>query len=104
MSREVVENAKKARKHRDRAAVFEYITLGAFVALIILLTCAAIAPPPWEVHESMFRLADRILAGMGICAGVIALKYGHDATIAIGNMKIALDGNGDGKVKDESNE
>lgn len=104
MSEKVIAEAKKARKMRDMAAVFEWVTVAAFVALIILLFCAAIAPPPWEVHESMFKVADRILAGMGICAGITALKYGRDATIAIGNMKIALDGNGDGKVKDESNE
>ena len=100
MSDKVKDSAKQARKAKNRRDIFGWITMAAFVTLIVLLVCAAVAPPPWEVHDSMFRLADKILAGMGICSGLQALRYGRDATVAIGSMKIALDGDGDGKTKE----
>lgn len=103
MSDKAKELAEKAIKSKKRFEFFECVTIVAFVVMMVLLACAAVAPPQWEVHESMFKVADRILAGMGICACAQALKYGRDASITIGKLKVLLDGNGDSKVNDISN-
>lgn len=101
MSNENKELAKKARKEVKVCNFFEWMTAATGIILVVLMIGATLAPPPWQVHASMFDVAKVLLAAMGIFAALQALKYGRDARITIGKMKLSFDGNGDGKIAGE---
>lgn len=93
------EQAVKARKAKRTCNFFEWLTALTGIVIIGMLIGAALTPPPWSIDSSMFEFANKLLAVMGIFAALQAFKYGHDARIAVGNMTISFDGNGDGKVE-----
>ena len=98
MSNESRALAKKARQDVKKCNFFEWMTAVVGVILVTLMVGATLAPPPWQVHESMFGVAKVLLAAMGIFAALQALKYGRDARLTIGKMKLYFDGDGDGKI------
>lgn len=98
MSNDSKKLAKEARKDMKRCNFFEWMTAAVGIVLVTLMVGAALAPPPWQVHDSMFGVAKVLLAAMGIFAALQALKYGRDARLTIGKMKLYFDGNGDGKI------
>lgn len=99
MSSELKIRAKEARAAKNRCTAFKWMTIISGAVAIILGICAAIAPPPWDVHPNMLKLIGEMMGIMGIFSALTAFESGRDAKLILGNhAQLAIDGDGDGKV------
>ena len=97
------EKVEQAKKLRSRCTAFKWMTIISGAVAIILGICAAIAPPPWDVHPNMLKLIGELMGIMGIFSALTAFESGRDAKLILGNhAQLAIDGDGDGKIAGES--
>ena len=58
------EKVEQAKKLRSRCTAFKWMTIISGAVAIILGVCAAVAPPPWDVHPNMLKLIGEFMGIM----------------------------------------
>lgn len=101
MSNELKSAYKAARKAQQKCTAFKWMSIISGAIAIILGGVSLIAPPPWQVHDSVLKLIAEFMGVQAMFEAMVAFESGRDAKITHGNTSLAIDGDGDGKINAE---